>query len=288
MQRGRVKAVLVAAVADGPVLHVRENGTIVATREPWPMELYYATYAQLSRVRTVTNFGRSTIASTPRDLDSAVRRDQPTVVLSVEGGDFLEGQIGGVEYAFSRGVRSIQLVHYRVNEIGDIQTAPPHHGGLSPFGRDVIREMNRLGMVIDVAHLTHDGVRAAVEVTRKPVILSHTIVDMPWARAVTPEHARLVAARGGMIGIWPVNFGYHGLSGYVDHITRMIKVVGVDHVGLGTDMDGIQPASFAGFDDYSEWPTVGAALLARGYSRDDVAKVLGGNFRRVFAEVAAV
>lgn len=184
-------------------------------------------------------------------------------------------------------MRSIQLVHYRVNELGDIQTEPARHGGLTAFGRDVLREMNRLGMIVDVAHLTHEGVRAAVATARKPMILSHTVLDVPFARAVSREHARLVAERGGVVGIFPVNVGFHGFSGYLDHIARMIEAVGVDHVGVGTDMDGISPASFVSFDDYAEWPSIGAALLARGRSREDVAKVLGGNFLRVFAEVAA-
>ena len=148
--------------------------------------------------------------------------------------------------------------------------------------------MNRLGMVVDVAHLTLDGVRAAVAVSRKPLLLSHTVLQTGWARSVSPEHARLVAGRGGVIGIFPVNSGgYYGLGGYVEHIVRMIETVGVDHVGIGTDMDGISPPSFVAFDDYSEWPSITAALLAGGYSGEDVAKVAGGNFLRLYREVAA-
>jgi membrane dipeptidase len=93
-----------------------------------------------------------------------------------------------------------------------------------------------------------------------------------------------VAATGGVIGIFPVNSSYYGVSGYVTHIERMIGAGGVDHVGIGTDMDGISPASFLAYDDYGEWPSIGAALLARGRSRADVTKVLGGNFRRVFSD----
>ena len=124
--------------------------------------------------------------------------------------------------------------------------------------------------------------------SRKPLLLSHTVLQTGWARSVSPEHARLVAGRGGVIGIFPVNSGgYYGLSGYVEHIVRMIKTVGVDHVGIGTDMDGISPPSFVAFDDYSEWPSITAALLAGGYSGEDVAKVAGGNFLRLYREVAA-
>ena len=96
-----------------------------------------------------------------------------------------------------------------------------------------------------------------------------------------------MAQRGGVIGIFPVNSYYHGFRGYIDHIVRMIETVGVDHVGIGTDMDGISPASFASFDDYAEWPSITASLLARGYSREDVAKVAGENFLRVYREAAA-
>jgi membrane dipeptidase len=247
MRRGKLRASLFAAVADGPVIGRRPHGGLYATREP-----------------------------------------RPGAILAVEGGDFLEGRIERVPEAHDKGVRSIQLTHYRVNELGDIQTEPPRHGGLTPFGRDVIREMNRLGMLVDVAHLTLDGVRAAVAVTHKPLLLSHTVLETGSARSVSPEHARLVAGTGGVIGIFPVTSGgYHGLTGYVEQVVRMIRAIGIDHVGLGTDMDGISPPSFVAFDDYAEWPSVTAGLLARGYSREEVAKVAGGNFLRLFREVAA-
>ncbi len=194
-----------------------------------------------------------------------------------------------MQEARARGVQSIQLTHYRVNELGDIQTEPPRHGGLTPFGLDVIREMNRLGMVVDVAHLTHDGVKQAVGVTRKPLLLSHTVLHTNFARSVSAEHARLVAKTGGVIGIFPVNSGgYFGFDGYIQHIVRMIDTAGVDHVGIGTDMDGISPPSFVSFTDYGEWPSITATLLARGHSREDVAKVTGGNFLRVYRETASV
>jgi membrane dipeptidase len=155
------------------------------------------------------------------------------------------------------------------------------HGGLTPFGREVIREMNRLGMLVDVAHATFDAVRAAVETSTKPIVLSHTFVDVPGvARAVSREHARMVARGGGVVGVFPVSFGGPGFSGYVDHLSRMADVVGIDHVAIGTDMDGI-PFPIATFNDYSEWPSIATALLARGYGPTDVAKVMGRNVARV-------
>ena len=288
MGRGRVKTAFFSAVADGPLIGRRPSGGLYATREPKPGELPAATWWQLDRVRKRVASGALTLVTGPADLDALTRTGGTGALFAVEGGDFLEGKLERVAEAHRRGVRSIQLVHYRVNELGDIQTEAAVHGGLTAFGRDVIREMNRLGMVIDLAHLTHDGVRQAVGVSRKPVILSHTVLETPFARSVSSEHARLVAAKDGVIGIFPVNSGYYGFSGYVTHIERMIEAVGADHVGIGTDMDGISPASFLAWGDYGDWPSIGAALLARGRSRADVAKVLGGNVRRVFADVSAV
>jgi len=278
---GRVRASLFSAVGDGPLLTVTREGRIYAQREPQPGELYRATYAQLESVRLRAAGGTLAIVERLTDLDRARTDARSAAILAVEGGDFLEGRLERVQEAHGRGIRSIQLVHYRVNELGDIQTEPTRHGGLTPFGRDVIREMNRLGMLVDVAHATFDGVKAAAETSSKPLVLSHTVVDVPGlARAVSREHARLVAQGGGVVGVFPVSFGGPGFSGYIDHLSRMVDAVGIDHVAIGTDMDGI-PFRIATFDDYSEWPSISAALLARGYGRADVAKVMGGNVARV-------
>jgi len=283
MEKGRVRASLWATTADGPLMGRRPQGGLYARREPNPGELYAYVYRTLEPVRARAASGKLVLIQSPADLDTARARGKPGAILTIEGGDFLEGRIERVQEAYDRGVRSVQLTHYRVNELGDIQTEPPVHGGLTPFGLDVLREMNRLGMVVDIAHLTLAGVRQAVEVTRKPLLLSHTVLQTNFARSISAEHARLVAKTGGVIGIFPVNSGgYYGFSGYVEHIIRMIKVVGVEHVGIGTDMDGISPPSFVAWTDYSEWPSLAAALLAQGYSREDVAKLLGGNFLRVY------
>jgi len=124
-------------------------------------------------------------------------------------------------------------------------------------------------------------------VTTKPVILSHTVLATPSARAISRAHGELIAKNGGVVGIFPVNSTYRGFSGYITHIERMIEAIGVDHVGIGTDMDGISPASFVSWTDYSEWPSLAAALLAEGHSREDVGKLLGGNFLRVYRASAA-
>ena len=210
-------------------------------------------------------------------------------LLAVEGCDFLEGRGERIQLAYDRGVRSLQLVHYRVNELGDIQTEATVHGGLTPFGREAVREMNRLGIVVDVAHATFDVVKGVAETTTRPIVLSHSNIQdgSGWVRFITREHARLVAGTGGIVGAMPIILRRRGddIGGYVDHVSRLVDAVGVDHVGLGTDMDGIGPGAI--FTDYARWPSLTTALLDRGYRAEDVGKILGGNFQRVFQRATA-
>jgi len=283
---GRLKLVFLTAVGDGPVIRSSPTGRISQVREPNPGELYVSTYQQLSTFRRSIDGGRMMLVRNAGDLERLNATATPGGVLAVEGGDFLEGRLDRVKEAYDRGIRSIQLTHYRINELGDIQTEPSVHGGLTAFGKDVIREMNRLGMVVDVAHATFNGVKAAVDVAQKPMILSHTILftRTQLARAITREHGQLIARQGGVIGVFPIATDAFNFSGFIDHVSRLVDAVGVDHLGIGTDMDGIPSGPV--FNDYSEWPSIPAALLARGYRPDDVVKVMGGNFVRVLKVVA--
>jgi membrane dipeptidase len=283
--KGRLKVALLTAVGDGPVISSLPTGRISQVREPNPGELYTSTYRQISTFRTTIDSGRLVMVRSAGDLERLNVGTTPGGILAIEGGDFLEGRLDRVQEAYDRGIRSIQLTHYRINELGDIQTEPPVYGGLTPFGKNVIREMNRLGMVVDVAHATFAGVRAAVDVAQKPMILSHTILfaRTPFLRAVTREHAQLVTRQGGVIGVFPVSIDAFDFNGYIDQVQRLVDAVGVDHVGIGSDMDGIPVNSL--FTDYADWPSIPAALLARGYRAEDVSKVMGGNFVRVLKAV---
>jgi membrane dipeptidase len=216
------------------------------------------------------------------DLATVAPTHGRVAIMSVEGADFLEGRVDRVQQAHARGVRSIQLVHYRINELGDIQTEPPIHNGLTPFGRDVVREMNRLGMLIDLAHAPYPVVTGAVETSTRPMLVSHTnIADYTgYARFVSPDHARLVAGAGGVLGAWPISIRPAGFSTFIDHIKRMVDAVGIEHVAIGTDMAGVNPRS-ALFTDWTQWPSIPAALLDRGFTRQDVVRIMGGNVRRL-------
>ena len=205
--------------------------------------------------------------------------DAPGVIIASEGADFLEGRLARLDEAHRRWtLRHLQLTHYRVNELGDIQTEPPVHGGLTDFGAEVIRRCNQLGVVVDVAHGTMDLVRRAASVTTKPLVLSHTSLTGrpgPHSRQISAEHAKLVAGTDGVIGIWPPRGIFPHLLAMAAGITRMAGVVGIDHVGLGSDMSGLVGGS--AFPDYDRLPALAEALLEVGLSERDVGKVLGGN-----------
>ena len=177
----------------------------------------------------------------------------------------------------------MQLVHYRINELGDIQTEAPRHGGLTDFGRAVVRECGRLGMLVDVAHATFDTVRGVVDATDRPIILSHSIIGDRHPRCIDEDHARLIASTGGMIGAWATRLAVDDFDDYIDNIIKLADTIGIDHVGVGTDMDAVRGPVY---DDYSAFHVIPDALRERGMRQEDIEKISGGNFMRVFAATA--
>ncbi|HEX9126922.1 MAG TPA: membrane dipeptidase [Methylomirabilota bacterium] len=286
-EAGRVKLIALTATSDAPVIAPDRTGALRVTREAKPGELYASMYRQIDAlVRWSAAAGLPTVRSV---ADAAAPGAPVRGILAVEGCDFLEGRIERVQEAYDRGLRSLQLVHYRVNELGDIQTEQPVHGGLTAFGKEVVRELNRLGVVVDVAHARFEVVKGVVDTTTQPIILSHSNImeTSNWARLISPEHARLVGGTGGVIGAMPIIFGRRSddIPGYVHFVSRLVDAAGIDHVGIGTDMDGIGPSAI--FTSYSRWPNLAAALVDHGFRPDEAAKVLGGNAQRVFQKVAA-
>jgi membrane dipeptidase len=282
VESGKLGGAFLAAVGDGAALSIRSNGMPYAASQPAPGVLLASAWRQLG----VLDGHARTLGMRPilraADLSAATPGRARVAIMSVEGADFLEGRLEHIQGAYDRGVRSIQLVHYRVNELGDIQTEAPAHNGLTPFGRDVVREMNRLGMLIDLAHAPLPVVKGAVDASARPMLVSHTNIEdySGFARFVSREHAQLVASSGGVLGAWPISIRPGSFSTFIDHIKRMVDAVGVDHVAIGTDLAGVSPRS-ALFTDWAEWPSIPAALLDRGFARQDVAKIMGGNVQRL-------
>jgi membrane dipeptidase len=271
------------------------------------------------------------IATTAADIERIVKARKIAAFLTVEGGHTIDDDLRVLRMYYQLGIRSMTLTHSRNNNWADSSTDKPVHNGLTDFGKEVVREMNRLGMVVDVSHVADKTFYDALQVTTKPVMLTHSsmraISDVP--RNVTDEMLWALAKNGGVVGITfgegfvnskdvealrsaieiettaPVMTG-RTLDDYAaqdvrklfgtrvkvaatvedvaDHIDHAVKVAGIDHVGIGSDFDGVSgPPN--GLDDVSKMPALVEVLLERGYSDRNLKKILGGNTLRVIREV---
>lgn len=284
MRAGGMNVICLAIVTDTTVVHVGAGGhRFEAFRSPEPGELYRLGMTEFARAQRLIEREQLHVVTDAASL-AAMGTQGPSVIIASEGADFLEGRIERVDDAYTQHrLRHLQLTHYRVNELGDIQTEPPVHGGLTNFGADVVRRCNALGIVVDVAHGTYDLVKRAAAMTTKPLVLSHTALSgslRARSRLISADHARAVADTGGVIGVWPNAADFPNLDAMAMGIKRMADVVGVAHVGLGTDMLGfIRPPVFT---SYAQLPALAAALQKAGFTAVEVGQILGGNYRRVF------
>src|SRR5208337_2338275 len=244
MRDGGVAVVCLAIVPDAPALRSVADTRYQPFHTPEPGELYAYGQAAFGRLHALAADQGLRLIASAADLRAA-RADTPSAIVSSEGGDFLEGDPAKVDEAFHRWrLRHLQLTHYRVNELGDIQTDPPVHGGLT-----------------------------------EALVLSHTSLMLnpgPRMRRISPDHAKAVADTGGVIGIWPPVNIFASIPALAAGMARMAEQVGVDHVGLGTDMGGLIGGSC--LDRYESVPHLADALLRIGFGPDDVGKLLGGNY----------
>jgi membrane dipeptidase len=289
MREGRITAVCLQHAGDLPVLRRDPQNRVIVVRAPEPGELWRLAQSRLAWFDALVKDQGLRRALSPGDLEAAHRDRAPAVVQTIEGCHFLDGKLERIAEVHRRGVRHLQLVHYLRSDLGDNQTEPPAQGGLTPLGRDVIAECNRVGVVVDVAHGTMALVEAAARASRTPLVLSHTnltprILD-PFTRLIPAEHGKLVADTGGVVGIW-ASPGFLTLSRYVDGVARAAEILGVEHVALGTDNSGFG-SSEAVWDDYGDFPVVVQLLRRAGFSAADVGKLAGGNYVRVFNQSVA-
>lgn len=284
MKEGHLTSCFLALVADAPLLKPGPKGIII-TRKYSPGDGWTEYKRQLQRLKEV--FAQVEMPFSADLSDLSAKNNVPFGYIAVEGGDFLDDHLYRIEEAYQDGVRSIQLVHYAPNNLGDLQTAETTFNGLSAFGKDVVKKMNELGMVIDVAHASFQTAKDVAKLTKAPIILSHSILqleaDRPLAlRAISKEHAKLVADTGGVIGAWPSGFN-KSFDDYITNIKRMIDVVGIDHVGIGTDMSAnFKPV----LTNYIQYPQVAEALKSNGLSSEEVAKIMGENAKVVLSKIA--
>lgn len=229
-------------------------------------------------------------ATTAEDVRAAHALGAIAALAAIEGGQALEGDLDHVAAFAARGVRSIGLLHFTANQLGT-----PAYGvgaqperGLTTFGKDAIREMNRLGVIVDLAHINRAGFFDAIEITQAPVMVTHTGVlgvHRVW-RNIDDEQLRAVAQTGGCVGIIFARrfLGGNDVERVVDHLMHILDVAGEDVPALGSDFDGlVVPAR--GLDDISDMPRLTAALARRGLPEHVLHKILGGNALRVLADV---
>jgi membrane dipeptidase len=233
-------------------------------------------------------------AGTAADIERIFKAGRIASLIGVEGGHSIDNSLAVLRNFYSLGARYMTLTHSAHTAWADSSAGTPAVGGLSRFGEEVVREMNRLGMLVDLSHTARETMVDAIRVSEAPVIFSHSS-----ARAIT-DHARnvpddvlkLLPANGGIVMITFVT-GFIGKDGdatlaqAADHIAHVRRIAGIDHVGIGSDYDGI-PTVPKGLEDVSTFPALTAELLRRGWSDEDARKLLGQNILRVMRGAESV
>jgi membrane dipeptidase len=282
MRQGRMTALCLGHTGDGPALS-RDGENRIVSRSLAAGQLWRHTQERLDFMDGTLRIQGLRRALKRGDIEQAHRDRAPAVVQMIEGCQFLDGRLERIAEVHQRGVRQLQLVHFLRSDLGDNQTESPAHGGLTPLGRDVIAECNRLGIVVDTAHATMRFVEQAAKASRTPLLLSHSHVTRqpgPQSRLLTREHARLIAATGGVLGVWSlVSTDVQTLSDFAERVARTVEMVGVDHVAISSDVGGSARTLWA---DYATFPEIVRSLRQKGLSATDIGKVAGGNYVRVF------
>ena len=207
-------------------------------------------------------------------------------MLGIEGGHAIENSLGALRAFYDLGVRYMTLTHFENNDWADAATDSAVHGGLTQFGKEVVREMNRLGMLVDLSHVSDATMSEALNVAETPAIFSHSSARAlrDHVRNVPDSILRRLPSNGGvvMVTFVPSYLTDDDESTIVDvanHIEHIRDVAGIDHVGIGSDYDGIQSTP-VGMEDVSTFPHLFAELARRGWSDDDMRKVAGENLLR--------
>jgi membrane dipeptidase len=245
--------------------------------------------------------GRVSRALTLKDLQTAHARGQNAIVQSVEGAHFIEGKVERIEEVYKRGLRDLQLLHDSNDmaaPLGDINGGTSL-GGLTPIGADVIKECNRLKILVDMAHGSSATLQRALKIAKQPFIVSHTSLE-GWknptsrmaSRTIAKQDAKAVADAGGVIGVWTK--GTNTPGEFVSDIRMVVDAIGIDHVGIGTDDDMLSSRTGTGLNRAWQgmtggfFPTVVEEFLQQGFTEEDIAKISGGNFGRVFRAATGV
>ncbi|MGE5244124.1 MAG: dipeptidase, partial [Betaproteobacteria bacterium] len=212
--------------------YVTRDGTEVARGEhprPKPGEPFAFTLDRFARIVRTVDDGDAVLATSPEAVLDAKRRGRLALLGALEGGDGLEARLENLRDLYRRGLRLLQLVHFRANELGHIETYPYSPGGLTPFGREAIREANRLGIIVDLAHANTETIVDALKVSAQPMLFSHTGVKAlhDGDRYLTDSEISAIAAGGGVVGIWPNGESNRTLDDMVRNIDYVRRLAGI-------------------------------------------------------------
>jgi len=225
-----------------------------------------------------------------KDLLVTVEQGKIASILTIEGGEALEGSVEVLQMLYHLGVRGLTLTWNYRNPLGDGVAERDTCGGLTKFGKTVVREMNRLGMLVDVAHLSAAGFWDVLQISSAPVIASHcnSFSICPHPRNLSDEQVRAIAAAGGVIGVTFVPAfvcaANPSLERLLDHVDHLVEVGGIECVGIGSDFEGFD-GFLPGLEDVTRLPCLTRGLLRRGYAPHEVRKIMGENFLRVLGKV---
>jgi len=279
--------------------------------------------------------GKFALAYSVAELENNFGNGIISFPLGMENGSPIAGDLANLEYFYNRGIRYITLTHSKSNHISDSSyDENKQWDGLSPFGIEVVKEMNRLGIMVDISHVSDGAFSDVLEVSEAPVIASHSSLRYftpDFERNISDDMVATLAAKGGVVMI---NFGssflteeanstgyfnafnayleengfeqspgveaafraeFFGEAGYpyatmgevLDHFDRIVELVGIDHAGIGSDFEGVGDSLPIGLKDVSMYPNLVAGLLERGYSEEDIEKILSGNILRAWRAVEA-
>ncbi len=270
--------------------YVRRDGSRIegGNRRPEPGEAWDYTLDRFERLDRTVAEANAVFVRTPAEAYGAREEGKLAILPALEGADSLDGRIGRLRELHRRGLALLQLVHFRPNGIGHIQTWPYTPGGLTRFGRAVVRECNRLGIVIDLAHANPETIRDTLDVSEHPVVFSHTgaFALGEHDRHLLDPEIREIAANGGVIGIWPNGSLVPTVAGMARHALHVASVGGAQSLGIGSDLRGMSSYS-EGFGDEADFEAIAEAMAEAGFDEDEVRGILGANFERVWRVVTA-
>lgn len=294
MARGNATLVSWSLVGDVPWLKLAKGGFAQKGLPKNAKEPVTWFDEELARIKKHLDEQQLKVVRTADDLDLALKGD-PHVVLSVEGATFADSDLAPLAAAYEQGIRHIQLVHYIQNPIGDFQTSKPRYQGLAPFGKTVIAECNRLGILVDLAHCTNDVVMQALEVSKAPMVWSHSSVTrerkptwtMPiWqARQLSLDGAKAIAAKGGVVGLWAMRTDVgRSIESYANRMTELADWLGDDHVAFGTDLNALANPVIT---SYADLQRVVSYWQRKQISPERITKLAIGNYASVLRQAFA-